>query len=106
MSRTIRRKGDKKHNHSGKSSFLESYTTDYPDYWEGRSGIVTAWGGLPHLPMIGHEYYEKYYMFHRDTHLVLAGDITNGFVKTLINKLVAVIMKSLQNFGKILIMKL
>jgi hypothetical protein len=68
MSRTIRRKGDKKHNHSGSSSFLKTYVTNYPDYWEGSGGIVTAWGGLPHLPMTGHEYYEKYYMFHRDTH--------------------------------------
>jgi hypothetical protein len=60
MSRTIRRKGDKKRNKSGSSSSIHWYITDWSIDKDGNyQGRV---------PLEGKEYDQGYWKFHRDHH--------------------------------------
>lgn len=63
MSRTIRRKGEKHHNRSGRSHFILDYITDS----ELTPG-VEAWDGAKTVVMTGQEFWKGFYFFHGCTH--------------------------------------
>lgn len=62
MSKTFRRKGDKKRNKSGRSHFIRNYVTDC---YDDRS--INGWGGLVHYTLTGKAFDKGYWKFHGDT---------------------------------------
>ena len=65
MSRTIRRTGDKKRNKSGKSNFVENYTTTYDETWMPDAPF--GWRCAPRVEMQGKEFDKAFHKFHGDT---------------------------------------
>ena len=62
MSRTFRRKGDKKRNKSGRSNFEHDYITDCYD-----DDSIIGWAGLVHYTLTGKAFSKAYWKFHGDT---------------------------------------
>lgn len=69
MSRTIRRKKDKCHNHSGSSSSISQYIYHHIDYWEGRNGPILSWAGRPKIKLDGKNYKKAQFEYHKDKKL-------------------------------------
>lgn len=69
MSRTIRRKKDKCHNHSGKSSCIRDYTYETMEYWEGTRGPILSSAGRPKIKLEGKKYKEAKFHYHIDKKL-------------------------------------
>jgi hypothetical protein len=64
MSRTIRRKGEKR---IGRSSNIKRYLTTIPDEWNGNSGRHDTVWAFPRIWKTGKELDEGYWRFHRDS---------------------------------------
>jgi len=62
MSRTFRRKGDKKRNKSGRSHFEKDYVNDC---YDDRS--INGWGGLVHYTLTGKAFDKAFWKFHGDS---------------------------------------